>query len=72
VFLDVLSLRATAPRHLLDPRLRDVSTPADTALREALAPLLGADDLARVSAAWPLVADLLERLGFGAVPPSED
>lgn len=65
IFLDCISLHATAPAHLLDNRFAPLRTTEDEALAHLLDPLtrLSADDPARQSSAWPMVAALLRRLG---------
>lgn len=65
IFLDCISLHATAPAHLLDNRFAPLRSPEDEALAELLDPLsrLAPDDPARQSSGWPMVAQLLRRLG---------
>ncbi|MCA9540772.1 MAG: SIR2 family protein, partial [Myxococcales bacterium] len=63
IFLDCLSSHAAASTHLLDPRFAHVRTPADEALAALLDPLCDAPREVRAAAAWPLVAELLTRLG---------
>ncbi len=65
IFLDCISLHATAPAHLLDNRFAPLRSAEDEALARLLDPLsrLAAADPARQSSAWPMVAQLLRRLG---------
>ena len=67
IFLDRLAFEATRPSHLLDNRFDALLEESDLALNALLRPLVqAADGLPAESPAWPLVEDLLVRLGARA------
>lgn len=64
IFLDRLAFEAARPSYLMDERFRGVLQEADLELRALLEPIARASrGPASRSAAWPLVEELLVRLG---------
>lgn len=69
IFLDRLAFEAARPSYLLDDRFEGVLEEPDRALRDLLLPVVrAAGGPAAGSRAWPLVEELLGRLGCPAGP----